>query len=104
RKTQDLEQLAHEINDTLWSLIEGQRKRDQDIAADMARAERLAVLGQVAAGLTHEIKNPLSGVIAALDLLRSEDHDNDEVYEQMLDELRRVTGTVDSLLRLGKPQ
>lgn len=104
RKTQDLERLAHEINDTLWGLIEAQRKRDEDIAAHMARAEQLAALGQVAAGLTHEIKNPLAGVIAALDLLRSENNDNDEVFGQMLAELRRVTGTVDALLRLGKPQ
>lgn len=108
RKTQDLDELAHDINDTLWSLLETQRKRDEDIKAHMARAEQLAALGQVAAGLTHEIKNPLAGVIAALDLLRSESRDtyqdNGEVYEQMLAELRRVTGTVDALLRLGKPQ
>jgi signal transduction histidine kinase len=104
RKTQDLDELAVQVNRTLWSLIETQRKRDEDIKVHMARAEQLAALGQVAAGLTHEIKNPLSGVIAALDLLRSEKHENDEVYEQMLAELRRVTGTVDALLRLGKPQ
>ena len=104
RKTQDLDELAHDINDALWGLIEKQRQRDEDIKVHMARAEQLAALGQVAAGLTHEIKNPLAGVIAALDLLRSEGHENDEVYEQMLAELRRVTGTVDALLRLGKPQ
>lgn len=74
------------------------------VPRDMARAEQLATLGQVAAGLTHEIKNPLAGVIAAIEVMRSENKGDDELLEQMLNELRRVTTTVDGLLRLAKPQ
>ena len=103
----DLEALATRVHDTLWGLIRAQREREDEIARGMARAEQLAALGQLAAGLTHEIKNPLAGVSAALELLRDEGEANSanrEVYDQMLAELRRVTTTVEGLLRLAKPK
>jgi signal transduction histidine kinase len=94
--THDLEALANRVG-----------KREEDHARQMVRAEQLAALGELAAGLTHEIKNPIAGVIAVLELLAAEgdslEH-NREVREQMLSELRRVTATVESLLRLARPQ
>lgn len=104
-KRHDLESLATRMHETLWGLIKTQRQRDQDITKHMARAEQLASLGQLAAGLTHEIRNPLAGVAAAVELLRDEgDGSQREVHDQILSELRRVNTTVDGLLRLGKPQ
>jgi signal transduction histidine kinase len=103
----DLEALADRLHGTIWEMIRSQRQREADIATQMVRAERLAALGELAAGLTHEIKNPLAGVAAALELLKSEDGGlgaHTEVADQMLAELKRVTGTVDSLLRLARPQ
>jgi len=104
-EVQDLDALAQQLHDALWGMIRAQRQREADIARQMVRAEQLASLGELAAGLTHEIKNPVAGVIAALDLLRSEGRGEDgEVYEQMLAELRRALTTLDSLLRLARPQ
>ena len=101
----DLGSLATRMHETVWGLIRTQRQRDEEIAKHMARAEQLASLGQLAAGLTHEIKNPLAGVAAAVELLRDEgDGSLREVHDQILSELRRVNATVDGLLRLGKPQ
>jgi len=97
--------------------VSGEPTRSQDLgmladrldhtASHMARAEQLAALGELAAGLTHEIKNPLAGVIAALELLAAEGDsipDQKLVREQMLAELRRVMTTIDGLLRLARPQ
>lgn len=93
------------VRHDLDGLALAHRQREEDIARHMVRAEQLAALGEVAAGLTHEIKNPIAGVIAALDLLRTEaDAGEIELLDQMLAELRRVTTTVDSLLRLARPQ
>jgi len=104
-KRHDLDALASRMHETLWGLIRAQRQRDDDIARNMARAEQLACLGQLAAGLTHEIKNPLAGVSAAVELLRDEsDGSHREVHDQILSELRRVNATIDGLLRLGKPR
>jgi len=93
------------VRHDLDGLALAHRQREEDIARHMVRAEQLASLGEVAAGLTHEIKNPIAGVIAALDLLRTEaDAGEIELLDQMLSELRRVTTTVDSLLRLARPR
>lgn len=93
------------VRHDLDGLARAHRQREEDIARHMVRAEQLAALGEVAAGLTHEIKNPIAGVIAALDLLRSEvEAAHIPMYDQMVAELRRVTTTVDSLLRLARPQ
>ena len=102
-----LEALADRLHGTIWEMIRSRRQREDDIARQMVRAEQLAALGELAAGLTHEIKNPLAGIIAALEVLRSESDgcaSHGEVADQMLAELRRVTGTVDSLLRLARPR
>jgi signal transduction histidine kinase len=101
----DLTALAEGLHSTLWELVQSQRRREEDIARQMVRMEKLAALGEVAAGLTHEIKNPLAGVIAALEIVRDESSGGDrEMIEQMLAELRRVVSTVDSLLRLARPR
>ena len=50
--------------------------RDQagvkDLKERMRRADRLAAIGQIAAGIAHEIKNPLVGIRGAAQLMRSE--------------------------------
>lgn len=93
------------VKHDLDGLARAHRQREEDIARHMVRADQLAALGEVAAGLTHEIKNPLAGVIAALDLLRTEaDAGQIPMYDQMAAELRRVTSTLDSLLRLARPR
>jgi signal transduction histidine kinase len=101
----DLESLAQRVNGTIWELISDQKRKDEDMKRQMVRAEQLASLGELAAGLTHEIKNPLAGLIATIELLRDDDDGSyRDIYEQMLAELKRVSGTLDSLLRLAKPQ
>jgi len=50
--------------------------RDQasvrDLKERMRRSDRLATLGMIAAGIAHEIKNPLVGIRGAAQLMRSE--------------------------------
>ena len=101
----DLEGLASRVNGTIWELIYSQRRKDEDMKRQMVRAEQLAALGELAAGLTHEIRNPLAGLSATIELLRDDDDGQyRDIYSQMLAELKRVSSTLDSLLRLAKPQ
>lgn len=101
----DLEGLTTRVNGTIWELISSQRRKDEDMKRQMVRAEQLAALGELAAGLTHEIKNPLAGLSATIELLRDDDDGQySDIYGQMLAELKRVSTTLDSLLRLAKPQ
>lgn len=43
------------------------------LQAEVSRSERLAELGRFAAGLAHEIRNPLAAMIGCLQLLRADD-------------------------------
>lgn len=61
-----------------------------------AEAERLAALGQIAAGLAHEIRNPLSSIAGAVQLLQtSVDHPEDR---ELCDIVRREAGRLEDLV------
>src|SRR5881396_992677 len=71
----------------------------------LERANRLSSLGMLAAGIAHEIRNPLVAVKTFLDLLpqRLEDHEFLSHFRELsLGELRRVTDLIADLLALGK--
>ncbi|TCJ13421.1 two-component sensor histidine kinase [Parasulfuritortus cantonensis] len=66
----------------------------------LAEAERLAAVGEMAAGLAHELRNPLAGIQMALANLRRElaDPDARERLDLVSAELRRVDGLMNGLL------
>ena len=70
------------------------------------RAERLAMLGQVAASLAHEIRNPLAGIAGAVGVMADELPDTDprkEIMDEILSQTRRLTKTVQDLLTFVRP-
>lgn len=75
-----------------------------------SRSESLAGLAALASGLAHEIKNPLSGIRGAAQMLladaeEKEDSGRKKKYLQMvIDESARVDRLVQSLLHLTKPR
>jgi signal transduction histidine kinase len=73
----------------------------------LAEAEHLATLGEVAAGLAHEIKNPLAGIAAALEVLGGELPPGDPSRDIMADvqhQVKRIKSTVDDLLNYARPR
>jgi two-component system nitrogen regulation sensor histidine kinase GlnL len=69
------------------------------------RTERLAALDAVAAGLAHEIRNPLGGIKGAAQLLRAALSDPELVRctDLIVREVERLAGLVDQLRDLGSP-
>ena len=66
----------------------------------LAQADRLAAVGEMAAGLAHELRNPLAGIQLALANLRQDLADGDarERLDLVGAELRRVTDLMNGLL------
>ncbi|MFB9971233.1 ATP-binding protein [Pseudoroseomonas cervicalis] len=53
-----------------FNLMAGRLREREALAARLAGRERAAVLGRLAATLAHEVRNPLAGMLTALDTIR----------------------------------
>ena len=82
------------------------RRKVAALQAEVARQERLAAMGTLAAGVAHEIRNPLSSIKGFATYFRtkfepgSKDH---ELAEVMIGEADRLNRVVSELLDLTRP-
>ena len=78
-----------------------------DMQQQLSRAERLATLGQVAAGIAHEIRNPLVGIGSTASLLRDEFDPSDDKRADLdiiLNETRRLDRIVNQIIDYARPR
>ncbi|NBI29310.1 sensor histidine kinase [Chengkuizengella marina] len=79
-------------------------KKYQQSEEMLIKSEKLSVVGQLAAGVAHEIRNPLTSLIGFLNLIKHGKEMNREVLEVMTSELHRIELILSELLVLAKPQ
>ncbi len=76
------------------------------LAEEMVRLDRLASLGKLSAGIAHEVRNPLTGIMLLLDDLHDRmiaDPENQELISRALAEIERVEKLITSLLFYAVP-
>ncbi len=74
---------------------------------DLRKSERLAALGKMAAGVAHELRNPLSSIKGLALVLRSKftEHNKDrETATIMVQEVERLNRSISELLDYARPQ
>jgi signal transduction histidine kinase len=93
------DQIAFAIENT--ALYEEQSARIRK----MYRSDRLAILGQLAAGAAHEIRNPLTAIRSTIQYLGRgmKDPDKLEMIEELMGEVDRINKIVQGLLSFSKP-
>ena len=72
----------------------------------LAQMEKLSAIGELAAGLAHEIKNPLAGIKGAIEIIRdtlSKDNIHRNILGEVLSEVGRIDRSVNHLLSYSKP-
>jgi two-component system, sporulation sensor kinase E len=78
-----------------------ERKRAEEL---LIKSEKLSIVGQLAAGVAHEIRNPLTSLKGFVQLLRSKVEGYNHYFDIMLSELDRINFIVSEFLVIAKPQ
>jgi len=78
----------------------------KNVNQELARLERLNMVGEMAAGIAHEVRNPLTTVKGFLQLLTSKDNTREyhEFYDLMIEELDRANSIISDFLSLARDQ
>jgi signal transduction histidine kinase len=71
---------------------------------ELRQKEKLAVIGQMAAGIGHEIRNPLSSLKGFTQLQQERNPNSNNFYPIMIQEIDRINSIVNDLMYLGKPK
>jgi hypothetical protein len=85
-ETRDFAMLADRMNQMTDTLLDAQ--------GQLVRSEKMASVGRVAAGIAHEVGNPLGAIGTYVDVLRRRNAD-----QEVLDGIRREVGRIDEIVR-----
>lgn len=106
--TQNLAQAQQKLKewaDTLEARVVERTRENQEMQAQLVRAEKLASLGELAAGIAHEINNPLTGILMYGNLAEQNPNLDSAVradLEIIIGETRRCAHIVKGLLEFGR--
>ncbi len=110
--SRSLSNMLHRLDDNkkelekhISSLEEANRKL-RDAQKEIIRSEKLASVGRLAAGLAHEIGNPIGIILGYLELLRKEhitDQEREDFIHRVETEITRVNRIINQLLDFSRP-
>src|SRR5271157_319872 len=107
KRDDDIGRLGRQFNEMVEQLNESRRKLEEFHQREMARAEHLATLGELAAGLAHEIRNPLAGIAGVVDVMSKDLPANSPSRAVMGDvqkEIRHIQDILKDLLFYARPR
>lgn len=78
----------------------------REMEDELKRADRLAAIGTMAAGMAHEIRNPLASISGSIEILREESHSDAQrkkLMDIILREVNRLNSLVEDFLLFARP-
>jgi len=106
--TTEIDEINAGFNHMVDQLRRGRASEEETRRLQLERVEQLAVVGELAAGLAHEIRNPLSGVKTVLEVIAEESVSDNPSRRAILHdasaELLRIDQIVRDLLDYARPK
>lgn len=99
--------LGRSFNAMVRQLRESQEQIQQLHRTQMSRAEHLATLGELAAGLAHEIRNPLAGIAGVIQIIGRDlppGSPTREILKEVEQEVHHIQKTLNELLDYARPK
>lgn len=93
------------LNRSICILVVGKDvSKERQMEADLARLDRLNLVGEMAASIGHEVRNPMTAVRGFLQLLntREENEENRAYYQLMMEELDRANRIISEFLTMAR--
>ena len=103
RTGDEVGELADAFN-RMMDELEAARDREKVQRAQLAHTEKMAAVGTLAAGVAHEVNNPLAGVLACVENMRLDPDDQgarEKYLDLIVDGLNRIERTVNTLLNFS---
>ncbi|MDG5787478.1 ATP-binding protein [Evansella sp. AB-P1] len=104
RKLTDVKTFYHQFNHGEYGLVLFDKTEEKANERKLQHSEQLSVIGELAAGIAHEIRNPLTSIMGFLQLMDEKDESTKTYKEIMATELNRINLIVNELLLLSKPK
>jgi signal transduction histidine kinase len=104
---EELELLEAFSNQTALAISRALIYRDMSLKdKQIMQAEKMAAIGELAAGIAHEIRNPLGIITGSAETVRK--HKDQKIREEMtnyiLEESQRINGLISTFLDFGRPK
>jgi signal transduction histidine kinase len=107
KRNDDVGQLGRQFNEMIEELAKNRAEIERLHQFEMARAEHLATIGELAAGLAHEIRNPLAGIAGVVEVLGKElpaQSASRAVLPEVQEEIRHIQTILNDLLAYARPR
>jgi len=105
-RNDEISDLISTFNTLVERLNEAHARLHQLHQQQLEHADRLATTGEMAASMAHEIRNPLAGVLGALQVIDSdlpEADPNKPIVQEMMVQMERMNLAVNDLLSYARP-
>lgn len=95
--------IKYEGKEAILSVFKDITNKKEETEGLLLKSEKLALVGQMAAGIAHEIRNPLTSIKGFIQLFKSRYTSETEYFNPVLSELDRINLIISEFLVLAKP-